>query len=112
VPNLKRGMLFKIKKYLLPALIACGKHLKKEVFEREVFNVFVEFSADGIWGVRKVCIEKLADIMRLVKDDTPKRVSLLNFLSKSLNDQNKWVKTAAYSVFGEVIYEASSASSV
>ena len=33
-------MLFKIKKFLLPALIAISKHLDYEVFMENVYNTF------------------------------------------------------------------------
>ena len=40
VPQIKEGMLFKIKKFLLPALIACSKHIPYETFIESVYNEF------------------------------------------------------------------------
>ena len=56
-------MLFKIKKFLLPALIAISKHLEYDVFLERVYGTFKTFNADEIWGVRKVCIENLANLI-------------------------------------------------
>lgn len=52
-------MLFKIKKFLLPTLLAVAKHISYEKFVDKVYNTFIKFSQDEIWGVRRVCIEKL-----------------------------------------------------
>lgn len=57
VPLIKEGMLFKIKKFLLPALIACSKHISYDDFISKVYTDFISFCNDDIWGVRKVCIE-------------------------------------------------------
>ena len=56
-------MLFKIKKFLLPALIAISKHLNYDVFMEKVYGTFKTFNNDEIWGVRKVCIENVASLM-------------------------------------------------
>ena len=55
--TIQKGMLFKIKKYLLPALIATSKHIPYERFIATVYTTFMKFTLDEIWGVRKVCLE-------------------------------------------------------
>lgn len=60
-------MLFKIKKFLLPALIAISNHLDYDVFLNKVYNTFKDFNNDDIWGVRKVCIENLANLLKYLK---------------------------------------------
>lgn len=60
-------MLFKIKKFLLPALIAISKHLDYKVFLEKVYQTFKDFNSDDIWGVRKVCIENLANLIKYLK---------------------------------------------
>lgn len=52
-------MLFKIKKFLLPALLAASKHIPYDLFLQDVYSLFMKFTKDDIWGVRKVCLEKL-----------------------------------------------------
>lgn len=66
-------MLFKIKKFLLPALLAMSKHLTYDRFISTVYTIFMKFALDDIWGVRKVCLEKLHDLVKLIKpEDTLK----------------------------------------
>lgn len=60
-------MLFKIKKFLLPAMLASSKHLGYERFVSTVYTTFMRFSLDDIWGVRKVCLEKLQDLLKVIK---------------------------------------------
>ena len=67
--EIQDGMLFKIKKFLLPALIAISKHLNYDVFLEKVYGTFKTFNADEIWGVRKVCIENVANLMKYLKND-------------------------------------------
>lgn len=57
--RIQKGMLFKIKKFLIPTLLAIAKHISYERFEDNIYLTFVKFCSDDIWGVRKVCIEKL-----------------------------------------------------
>jgi len=60
-------MLFKIKKYLLPAIISASKHLEYKSFVDKVYKEYSEFIGDEVWGVRKVCIENTADIIKNLK---------------------------------------------
>ena len=60
-------MLFKIKKFLLPALIAISKHLEYTIFTDQVYDTFRSFNVDDIWGVRKVCIENLANLIKYLR---------------------------------------------
>lgn len=57
--DIKRGMLFKIKKFLLPTLLALSKHIPYDQFILNVYDLFISFTKDDIWGVRKLCVEKL-----------------------------------------------------
>ena len=64
--EIRDGMLFKIKKFLLPALISISKHLDHNVFLDKVYNTFKNFNSDDIWGVRKVCIEHMPDLIKYI----------------------------------------------
>lgn len=65
--EIQKGMLFKIKKILLPMLLAASKHLKYDRFVLTVYSTFMKFSLDDIWGVRKVCLERLNDLVKCIK---------------------------------------------
>jgi hypothetical protein len=65
--EIQKGMLFKIKKFLLPMLLASSKHLSYERFIVTVYSSFMKFSLDDIWGVRKVCLERLHDLVKCIK---------------------------------------------
>ena len=89
-------MLFKIKKFLLPALIAISKHLDYDIFTEKVYGTFKEFNQDEIWGTRKVCIEKLSSLIKnLKKDEFEKLGECIEFFKRCLNDSNRWVKAQA-----------------
>lgn len=64
--EIQRGMLFKIKKVLIPSLLAIAKHLKYEQFLGIVYGTYVKFASDDIWGVRKVCLERLLDLVKKI----------------------------------------------
>ena len=52
-------MGFKIKRFLLPALISVSKQLDYKDFVDNVYTLFKTFSSDEVWGVRKACIEHM-----------------------------------------------------
>ena len=86
-------MLFKIKKFLLPTLIAASKHLSYDKFISIVYTTFMKFAHDDIWGVRKVCLERLNDVVKkLEAKDSIKLRQCLEFLTISLTDTSRWVK--------------------
>ena len=91
--DIQDGMLFKIKKFLLPALIAISKHLNYDVFLEKVYESFKTFNADEIWGVRKVCIENVANLMKYLKNDEIEKLNdCIEFFKRCLSDSNRWVK--------------------
>lgn len=67
--SIQTDALFKIKKFLLPALIAISKHLDYQTFIDKVYATFKLFNCDEIWGTRKVCIEKLSNLIKHIKHD-------------------------------------------
>jgi hypothetical protein len=86
-------MLFKIKKFLLPAMIAISKHLDYSIFTDIVYKTFMDFSLDEIWGVRKVCVENMSELIKYLKfDETEKLNYCFKFFKKCLTDSNRWVK--------------------
>ena len=85
--EIQKGMLFKIKKILLPMLLAASKHLTYDRFVLTVYSTFMKFSLDDIWGVRKVCLERLHDLVKCIKPvDLQKLRQCLDFLQSSLTD--------------------------
>jgi hypothetical protein len=48
-------------------LLAASKHLTYDRFILTVYTTFMKFSLDDIWGVRKVCLEKLHDLVKFIK---------------------------------------------
>ena len=100
-------MLFKVKKTLLPCLLAVGNHIKYDSWLKHVFETFKTFSVDQIWGVRKVCLEVLPQLMNKMKPTETDRIAFcLNFLSSCLEDESKWVRNKAYEQFGPILYAA------
>lgn len=80
-PAFMEGALFKIKKQLLPCLLAIAKHIDYAEFKSKIFETYLTFSSDAIWGVRRVCIELLPDILEKVKEiETESLIQGLDFL--------------------------------
>jgi hypothetical protein len=48
-------------------LLAASKHLSYDRFVLTVYSTFMKFSLDDIWGVRKVCLERLLDLVKCIK---------------------------------------------
>lgn len=85
--------LFKIKKQMLPCLLAISKHVDYKVFLSKVMGTYMNFSKDTIWGVRRVCIELLPQFLEKLKpSEIDKIKECLDFLTASLRDESKWVK--------------------
>lgn len=94
--EIEDGMLFKIKKFLIPALIAISKHLDYKVFLENVYKVFFESSKDELWGVRKVCIENMSELIKYLKYDEIEKLNYcFEFFKLSMIDSNRWVKNQA-----------------
>jgi len=53
------GALFKIKKQMVPSLLAIAKHIDYSEFQSKVLGTYMQFGGDSIWGVRRVTIEML-----------------------------------------------------
>lgn len=91
--EIQRGMLFKIKKFLLPTLLAASKHLSQSKFEGIIYQTFMRFALDDMWGVRKVCLERLHDLVKKISpQDSHKLRQCLDFMQSSLTDASRWVK--------------------
>lgn len=105
--DIQDGMLFKIKKFVMPALIAVSKHLTPDVFLEKVYKgTFQQFNNDEIWGVRKVCIENLASLMKFIPYDDVQRITeCIEFFKRCLNDSNRWVKNQALIQFGPIVHQ-------
>lgn len=99
------GALFKIKKQMLPCLLAISKHIDYAEFNSKVLATYMTFSADGIWGVRRVCIELLPDFLEKIKEtETEKLIAGLDFLQRSFTDDSRWVKNQAFLQFGKAVH--------
>ena len=92
--DIQDGMLYKIKKFLLPALVSISKHLNYVTFTSKVYGTFKSFNSDDIWGVRKVCVENLANIIKHLKyQELQKLEECSEFFKRCLTDSNRWVKS-------------------
>ena len=88
--EIQDGMLFKLKKFLLPALISISKHLDYEVFVDKVYATFTAFRQDEIHGVRKVCIENMSNLIKHLQDDADQKLEeCFEFFKKCLYDSNR-----------------------
>jgi hypothetical protein len=80
LPRIRKDLLFRIKKYLLPALVGMAKHLEYPTIISSMYSSFVQFTKDEVWGVRKTCIESLPKIVPLLKiSETEKFSECVNF---------------------------------
>jgi hypothetical protein len=96
LPEIQDGILFKLKKYLLPALISISKHLDYEVFIDKVYSTFTTFKEDEIQGVRKVCIENMSNIIKHLRNTEDTKLNeCFEFFKKCLYDSNRQVKNTA-----------------
>jgi len=86
----KTLILFKVKRQLLPCLVAVGLQLEYDLFIKHTFDTFKVFSSDCIWGVRKICLEVLASLIAKLEPNETERLGFcLDFLATSLNDESK-----------------------
>jgi len=68
-----------------------------------IVPVFRKLSQDGIWSVRKACVEVLPDVSKLCSNEM-KNTQILKLFDKFSRDQSKWVKVAAFQYFGPFIF--------
>lgn len=103
-PFMKNAM-FKVKKQLLPCLLAISKHMPYEVYSKTIMTNYFNFSKDGIWGVRRVSIELLPQFLEKLKETETERLCQgLAFLTSSLDDDSKWVRNQAFAQFGKAVH--------
>ena len=51
------------------------------------------FARDPIWGVRRVTIELMPDVVKKLKaNETEQIIKLLSALKLAISDESKWVK--------------------
>ena len=63
-----------------------------------MFEVFRKFTTDSIWGVRKVCLEMMPALLKILQAKETERLTFcMDFLKRSLTDESKWVRNQAYS---------------
>ena len=87
------GALFKVKKQMLPCLLAVAKHIDYADFQSKVLKTYMAFASDSIWGVRRVSIELLPQFLNMIKEtETEELIAGLDFLKNSLSDDSRWVK--------------------
>ena len=66
----------------------------------------MEFSLDEIWGVRKVCVENMAELVKFLKNDESEKLNYcFKFFKKCLTDSNRWVKNQALIQFGPIVHQ-------
>ena len=64
------------------------------------------FTRDPIWGVRRVSIELMPEVIKKLKpNETDQLLKCLHALKLALSDESKWVKNQAFQQFGKIIYE-------
>ena len=92
-PVFMTDALFKVKKQLLPCLLAVAKHIDYADFKTKVLATFMTFSSDHIWGVRRVCIELLPDFFnKVAATEGDNLVAGLDCIARCLTDESRWVK--------------------
>ena len=80
-PSFMEGALFRVKKQMLPCMLAISKHLDYADFDTQVLASYMRLAADAIWSVRRVCIELLPAFLERVKaSETEKLVAGLTVL--------------------------------
>lgn len=100
------GALFKIKKQILPCILALAKHVDYTTFQHKIFSTYQKFARDSIWGVRRVAIEFMPDVIKKLKPNETDRIcKCLDALKLGISDESKWVKNQAFQNFGKIIYE-------
>lgn len=103
--DLMAEQFFKLKKFLLPALIAISEHLDYDSFTKRVFTVFTEYYSDEIWGIRKVCIENMPQLVKHIQATDGERLDqCIEFFKRCLHDSNRWVKNQALIQFGPFVH--------
>ena len=71
-----------------------------------MLTTYTLFSTDSIWGVRRVAIELLPQVLSLIKEtDTEQLIAGLDFLKRSLTDESRWVKNQGFLQFGKAVHE-------
>lgn len=100
------GALFKVKKFMIPCMLALVKHIPYELFTEKFVTQFIKFNVDTIWGVRRVCIENMSLFIEKVKpQETQLMIQCLSFVQDGFRDESKWVKNQAFHQLGKVIHK-------
>jgi hypothetical protein len=65
--QLIEGALFKVKKFVVPCMLALSKHISYDLFKTKFVAQLLKFTTDPIWGVRRVCIENMPKFIEKLK---------------------------------------------
>ena len=56
-------------------------------------DTYQNFTRDPIWGVRRVSIEHMPEVIKLLKpNETERLIACLDALKLAISDESKWVK--------------------
>ena len=51
---------------MIPCMLALIEHLDEQT-QNKILDTYLEFTQDGIWGVRRVCMDKLPEFLEKLK---------------------------------------------
>ena len=87
-----------IRKEIIANIPLLAKKLSQKVFKEKLIPLYLKFSKDKNWGVRKSCAEIIYEISNLCEGESKKfrEKELTDVMSIFLKDSQKAVKISAY----------------
>lgn len=85
----------RVRKESITHLPTISKVVSSKFFTQKLLPFFMDKRKEHVWGMRKACVDVLVSMAEIA--DRPQREKeLTQMLLEYLNDQNRWVKVAAY----------------
>lgn len=66
-----------------------------------IFPIWEHLTKDEIWNVRNACVNSIVTLSQTFKSDD--RTKLIYYFCNFMEDNNRWVKSSAYSIVGQFI---------
>jgi len=102
VVSLSEDHAFRVRKAVALHIESSFNAELPEAYHKKVLRAFTVLCRDDAWPVRKVCVEKLAQISRLTKP-TVRMNSLVPVFMRLVDDPSDWVRKAALKNYGAFI---------
>jgi len=100
--HLAQDSSFRVRRATAAALGTVAEVVGTDTATATLLPLFLQLAQDTIWSVRKACADAAVDFARWVRPDA-RRQSVISVMRTLLDDQSRWVRSAAFQNLGPFV---------